>query len=142
MQRSSVRWRLKSPKSSASRTVSSPQVVSYLASSLPAEYRKVVMNKQKMAEKKSENEMVMQEVKMLDEDANVFKMVGPILAKQSVAEVMDNVQQRINFIEKEVNRLETLETEFQGKITDKTNHIKKMQTDFQRIVMAAQQAQQ
>lgn len=50
------------------------------------------MNKQKLSEKKSENEMVMTEFKMLDEDANVFKMVGPILAKQSVFECKDVVQ--------------------------------------------------
>lgn len=55
------------------------------------EFRKVVINKQKMAEKKSENEMVMAEFKMLDEDANVFKMVGPILAKQSLFECKDVV---------------------------------------------------
>ena len=55
------------------------------------EFRKVVVNKQKMAEKKSENEMVMAEFKMLDEDANVFKMVGPILAKQSLFECKDVV---------------------------------------------------
>ena len=90
------------------------------------EYRKVVINKQKLAEKKSENEMVMAEFKMLDEDANVFKMVGPILAKQSVFECKDVVQQRIAFIEKEIARLETLENEFQGKITDKTNAVKKL----------------
>lgn len=70
------------------------------------------MNKQRMGEKKSENEMVMAEFKMLDEDANVFKMVGPILAKQSVAECKDTVQQRISFIDKEIARLETLENEF------------------------------
>ena len=34
-----------------------------------------------MLEKKSENDMVLQEFKMLDEDANVYKLVGPILAK-------------------------------------------------------------
>ena len=105
------------------------------------EFRKVVVNKQKMAEKKSENEMVMAEFKMLDDDANVFKMVGPILAKQSLFECKDVVQQRITFIEKEVARLETLETEFQGKITDKTNAVKRLQSDFQKIVMQAQQAQ-
>ena len=95
-----------------------------------------------MTEKKSENEMVMAEFKMLDEDANVFKMVGPILAKQSVFECKDVVQQRISFIDKEIARLETLENEFQGKITDKTNAVKKLQTDFQKIVIQAQQAQQ
>lgn len=99
------------------------------------------MNKQKLGEKKSENEMVMTEFKMLDEDATVFKMIGPVLAKQSLFECKDMVGQRISFIEKEVARYETLETEFQGKITDKTASIKKMQADFQKIVMAAQQAQ-
>ena len=52
------------------------------------EYKKVVMNKQKMSEKRSENEMVMSEFKMLDDDATVFKMVGPVLAKQSLFECM------------------------------------------------------
>ena len=99
------------------------------------------MNKQKLAEKKSENEMVMAEFKMLDDEATVFKLVGPVMAKQSLFECKDLVQQRIAFIEKEIARMETLETEFQGKITDKTTNIKKMQTDFQKIVMAAQQAQ-
>ena len=74
--------------------------------------------------------MVMAEFKMLDEDATVFKMVGPILAKQSLFECKDVVQQRITFIEKDVARLETLENEFQGKVIDKTNAVKKLQTDF------------
>ena len=85
--------------------------------------------------------MVMSEFKILAEDANVFKMVGPILAKQSVFECKDVVQQRINFIEKEIARLETLELEFQGKITTMTNKVKKTQQDFQKMVQQAQQAQ-
>ena len=94
-----------------------------------------MQNKQKLASKKSENEMVLAEFKMLDDDANIFKMVGPILAKQSLFDCKDMVSQRIAFIDKEVARLEALETEFQGKITDKTNAIKKCQSDFQKIVM-------
>ena len=92
-----------------------------------SEYKKVVVNKQKMSEKKSENEMVMAEFKMLDDDANVFKMVGPILAKQSVFECKDVVTQRIAFIEQKVANLETLENEFQKKIAEKQNGIKTLQ---------------
>ena len=44
----------------------------------------MVENKQRIIEKKSENEIVMKEFELLDEDANVFKLVGPILAKQSL----------------------------------------------------------
>lgn len=50
-----------------------------------------MVNKQSMTEKKSENEMVMAEFKMLDDDANVFKLVGPILAKQDLNEAKENV---------------------------------------------------
>lgn len=69
-----------------------------------------------MAEKKSENEMVMNEFNLLDEDTNCFKMVGPIMAKQSLFECKETVGQRIAFIEKEVKRLEALETDHQNKI--------------------------
>ena len=94
-----------------------------------------------MQEKKSENEMVMAEFKMLDDDANVYKLVGPILAKQDLSECKENVEKRLEFIDKEIARLNALETDFQAKVTEKTANIKKMQQDFQRIVMLAQQAQ-
>jgi len=105
------------------------------------EFRKVVQNKQIMAEKKNENDMVLTEFKMLSEDANVFKLVGPILARQDLSECKSNVSKRIEFIDKEIARLSTLETEFQGKVTDKTANIKKMQNDMQRIILDAQQKQ-
>lgn len=44
-----------------------------------------------MAEKKNENDMVFQEFKMLNEHANVYKLVGPILAKQDLDECKQNV---------------------------------------------------
>ena len=50
------------------------------------EYRKVIANKELMMAKKSENEAVMAEFKMLDEDAKVYKLVGPVLAKQDLTD--------------------------------------------------------
>jgi prefoldin beta subunit len=44
-----------------------------------------------MAEKKNENDMVLQEFKMLDDDAKVYKLVGPILALQDLEECKSNV---------------------------------------------------
>ena len=76
---------------------------------------------------------------MLTDEANVYKLVGPVLAKKDVGECIGNVKKRLEFIDKEIARLATLETEFQGKVTDKTANIKRMQSDMQRIVMEAQQ---
>ena len=98
----------------------------------------MIANKQIMAEKKNENDMVLTEFNLLAGDANVYKLVGPVLAKQDLDECKMNVTKRIEFIDKEIARLATLETEFQGKVTDKTASIKKMQNDMQKIVMQAQ----
>ena len=65
-----------------------PQNIYYIPLS---EYKKVVINKQAMTEKKNENEMVMAEFKLLDDDSNVYKLVGPILAKQDLTEAKENV---------------------------------------------------
>ena len=70
--------------------------------------------------------MVMAEFKMLDDDANVYKLVGPILAKQDLGEARENVEKRLEYIEKEIARLNALEADFQAKVTEKTANIKKM----------------
>ena len=77
----SAKWRPRSPKSSELKMVSEFCKDGFIFEFCVLEYKNVVINKQKLASKKSENEMVMAEFKMLDDDANIFKMVGPILAK-------------------------------------------------------------
>jgi len=49
---------------------------------IEAEYGKVVQGKRSLIEKKSENEMVLEELNMVDEDdSTIYKLVGPVLAK-------------------------------------------------------------
>lgn len=95
-----------------------------------------------MTDKKTENEMVLTEFKLLHEGHdNVFKLVGPVLAKQELGECKSNVTKRIEFISKEIARLTALEADFQTKLTEKTAAIKKVQGDMQRAVMQLQQKQ-
>ncbi len=47
--------------------------------------------KQSLVEKKSENEMVLSELNLMEASANVYKLVGPVLAKQDVNEAKTNV---------------------------------------------------
>ncbi|CAK9226372.1 unnamed protein product [Sphagnum troendelagicum] len=58
-----------------------------------------------------ENEMVQKELELLEEDANVFKLIGPVLVKQDLAEAKANVNKRIEYILAELRRMEgTLKT--------------------------------
>lgn len=56
--------------------------------------------------------MVLTEFGLLESSANIYKLVGPILAKQDKGEASSNVSKRIEFITKEIARMEQLETDF------------------------------
>ncbi|KAH9317174.1 hypothetical protein KI387_018943 [Taxus chinensis] len=53
-----------------------------------------------------ENEMVQKELEFLTEDANVYKLIGPVLVKQDLAEAKANVSKRIEYITAELRRLD------------------------------------
>ncbi|PKA55587.1 hypothetical protein AXF42_Ash006789 [Apostasia shenzhenica] len=53
-----------------------------------------------------ENELVLKELNILNEDANVYKLIGPVLVKQDLAEARANVRKRIEYISVELKRLE------------------------------------
>ena len=65
-----------------------------------------------------------------DDDAIVYKLVGPVLAKQDMEEARTNVKTRLDFITKEIDRMDNLEREFLGKVEDKRKNIIKLQTQF------------
>ena len=50
--------------------------------------------------------LIMQELELLDEDANIFKLVGPVLIKQDPLEATSNVKKRLEFIKGGVDRLD------------------------------------
>lgn len=45
---------------------------------------------------------VFQELDLLDDSANVYRMIGPVLVKQDITEAKENVQKRIDYIGGEV----------------------------------------
>jgi prefoldin beta subunit len=55
---------------------------------------------------KTENESVLLELKELGEDAEVFKMTGPVLLPQDKVEAVANVEKRLEFIQTELKRVE------------------------------------
>merc|ERR1719301_3148 len=50
----------------------------------------------------AENEMVLTELDLLESDASVFKLIGPVLVKQELVEVKNNVTKRVEFIKNDM----------------------------------------
>lgn len=69
---------------------------------------------------------------MVEEDANVYKLIGPALIKQDVTEAKANVDKRIEYITTELNRYEKSIKSLDKKQDEKREEIMKLQAEFQK----------
>mmetsp|Transcript_10428 Transcript_10428/g.33713 ORF Transcript_10428/g.33713 Transcript_10428/m.33713 type:complete len:87 (-) Transcript_10428:116-376(-) len=68
---------------------------------LQKDIQKNFASRQTFLQQQSENDMVLKELEVINEDANVYKLVGPVLVKQDMMEAKANVSKRLEFINKE-----------------------------------------
>ncbi|EMR11819.1 hypothetical protein PNEG_00244 [Pneumocystis murina B123] len=54
-----------------------------------------------------ENKLVQKEFSILENEAVIYKLTGPVLVKQEKSEAILNVEKRLEYIETEIKRLET-----------------------------------
>lgn len=87
----------------------------------------------------AENEMVQQELQLLDANANIYKMVGPILIKNTHEDAKDTVSKRLEFITSEKGRLETKAKDLEQKGMEISKKVQEMQMMLQQATAAAVQ---
>ncbi|KAG9192173.1 hypothetical protein G6011_10907 [Alternaria panax] len=111
------------------------QALSDSYQSLQAELGTAVEARQKLESQQQENSTVKKEFDILDDDANIYKQIGPVLLKQDKTEAVMSVNGRLEFIDKQIK---DIEKQIQG-IQDKSEKIK---GEIIQIQSAAQQSQQ
>jgi len=88
----------------------------------------------------TENEMVQQELNLLDaSNTNVYKMVGPVLIKNSLEDAKDTVAKRLEFITSEKKRLEDKAQELESRALAISQNVQRMQGALQQATVAAVQ---
>ncbi|XP_047318649.1 prefoldin subunit 6 [Impatiens glandulifera] len=80
-----------------------------------------------------ENELVLKELDLLKEDANVYKLIGPVLVKQDMAEANANVRKRIDYITAELKRLDGTLQDLDEKQNSKKDAVLKLQQRLQSL---------
>ncbi|KAF7505523.1 hypothetical protein GJ744_000685 [Endocarpon pusillum] len=71
--------------------------------------------RQKLESQQEENRAVQKEFKTLSNDSNIYKLVGPVLLKQDRDDAKRTVDGRLEFIGKEIRRVEGTIKELQEK---------------------------
>ncbi|KAA8646054.1 hypothetical protein EYZ11_001928 [Aspergillus tanneri] len=97
----------------------------------------LVEARQKLESQQQENENVRKEFNSLDDESNVYKLVGPVLLKQEKQEALMAVNGRLEFIEKEIKRIEEEIKENQDQSDKKRAEILQYQSQVQQATASA-----
>lgn len=109
--------------------------------SILVELQKAVSTRQQLDGQLNENEIVKGELDILGNDAKVFKSVGPVLIKTEITEAKQNVSKRMDYISKEIKRVDELIASIEKKQDTHREALTKLQHQLQQAhVKAAMQA--
>ncbi|KAL0073524.1 Prefoldin [Phycomyces blakesleeanus] len=100
---------------------------------LQKELQKVIESRQRLDSQQQENELVNKEFGLLKSDANIYKLIGPVLVKQDKSEATTNVKNRLDLIGSEIKRVENQLKELTEKSEMKKNTIGELQMQYQQL---------
>ncbi|XP_076594535.1 prefoldin subunit 6 [Chaetodon auriga] len=88
--------------------------------------------RQKLETQLTENTIVKEELDLLDSTNTVYKLIGPVLVKQDLEEAKATVTKRLEYINGEIQRYETLLKESEKKSEQQREVLSSLQQEFQK----------
>lgn len=104
---------------------------------LIAEHHKILSTRQQLDAQLNENEIVKKELDLLKEENLVYKLVGPVLIKTDQTEAKQNVSKRIEYISKELKRIDDNLSGLDKKQDAHRENLQKLQHQFQQARVKA-----
>merc|ERR1712168_990555 len=98
--------------------------------------QKGLMARQTLDSQLSENNLVKDELDHLEEDAKVFKLIGPALIRQDTNDAKQNVNKRIEYISGELKRHDETLADLSKKEDDLKEELQTIQTQMQKLAQA------
>lgn len=90
-----------------------------------------VTARQKLESQQQENKGVQKEFSLLPATSQIYKLIGPVLLKQDRSEAVMAVEGRLEFIEKEIKRIETQIQTMQSESESRKMEVYQLQTQLQ-----------
>ncbi|KAM6953004.1 prefoldin subunit 6 [Lycodopsis pacificus] len=88
--------------------------------------------RQKLETQLAENNIVKEELDLLDITNTVFKLIGPVLVKQDLDEAKATVTKRLEYINGEIRRYESLLKDLEKKSEQHREVLSSLQQEYQR----------
>ncbi|CCW61308.1 unnamed protein product [Phytomonas sp. EM1] len=106
---------------------------------------KLIESRRQLGSQKNENELVREEIKKLEPDAMVYKLIGPALVPQDQGDAKTIVENRLEYINGEIKRTDNSILELDKKeaqLQKKAQEIYHKMQEKQAQIMQRQQQQQ
>ena len=104
--------------------------------SLQKTQQKTLAARQTLDSQLSENKLVKEELDKLEDEAKVFKLIGPALVKQDTTEAKQNVEKRIEYISGELKRHDETITDLDKKQDALKEELGTLQAQMQKLAQA------
>ncbi len=89
----------------------------------------MVASRQKLETQLQENKIVKEEFDKLKSGTKIYKLIGPVLLPQEQDEANSNVEKRLDFIKREITRVEEKIATEQSKFTQSRDALVKARTE-------------
>ncbi|XP_065126141.1 prefoldin subunit 6 [Paramisgurnus dabryanus] len=99
---------------------------------LQKDVSKSMSARQKLEAQLTENNIVKEELGFLDTQNTVYKLIGPVLVKQDLDEAKATVAKRLEYINGEIQRYETLLKDMEKKSEQHREVLSSLQQEYQR----------
>ncbi|KAL1517321.1 hypothetical protein ABEB36_001100 [Hypothenemus hampei] len=101
------------------------------------ELHKTIQARKLLDSQLNENTVVKEELNLLPPDGKVYKSVGPVLIKTELVEAKQNVNKRIDYINKELKKVDELIASLEKKMDGHTESLQKLQHQLQQAQVKA-----
>ncbi|KAM6923883.1 prefoldin subunit 6 [Xenentodon cancila] len=88
--------------------------------------------RQKLETQLTENNIVKEELDLLNSSNTVYKLIGPVLVKQDLDEAKATVTKRLEYINGEIQRYETLLKDMEKRSEEHREALTSLQQEFQK----------
>ena len=98
--------------------------------------QKTLLARQTLDSQMNENKLVKEELERLEEDAKVFKLIGPALIRQDTTDAKQTVSKRIGYITGELKRHDETLANLDKKQDELKDELQNIQTQMQKLAQA------
>ncbi|AFZ80323.1 hypothetical protein BEWA_031760 [Theileria equi strain WA] len=96
---------------------------------LREKHKQQVLAHSQLLTQQTESTTALEEIKLVEDDARIYKSTGPILASQTKEDAISTITKRLEYIKNEINTVEKTISSLQSSIEEKCKKLESLNSE-------------